>query len=300
MPWPLSTSGKILVTGARGQLAQALARHGTTRIQLTGRPDFDFDRPETLEATLEAYAPSAVINAAAWTAVDLAEREPQAAARANTTGPERLARLCAQRQIPLLHVSTDYVFDGTKGAPYIETDPVSPRSVYGRTKAEGEKAVLAACPCSVIVRTAWLYSAYGDNFLKKILSAGATNPVLRIVDDQYGNPTNADDLAVALLSILTRIEQHGWHPDYAGLYHASGCGSTTWHGMATAALEIAAARGSSMPDVLAIRAEDWPTPARRPVDTRLDCTKLSLVFGLALPAWEKSLEQVVAQIINAS
>lgn len=292
--------GKILVTGGSGQLAQALARHGGPNIRLTGRPDFDFDRPETLAATLAAYNPSAVINTAAWTSVDLAENEAESVTRANVTGPALLAQLCAQRQIPLLHISTDYVFDGTKGTPYTETDPVSPRSVYGRTKAEGESAVLAACPYGIILRTAWLYSADGNNFVKTILKAGTTNPVIRVVNDQYGNPTSTDDLAVSLLSIIIRIEQQGWRQDYTGIYHATGHGSTTWHDMATAAFKIAAEHGRPMPDILAIRTEDWPTSAQRPADTRLDCTKLSRMFGLTLSAWEKSLEKVITQIINAS
>ena len=299
MHMPSLPGGKILVTGARGQLAQALARHGSTRVQLVGRPDFDFDRPETLDATLTAHNPSAVINAAAWTAVDLAESEQEAATRANTVGPVLLAQLCAQRRIPFLHISTDYVFDGTKGTPYTETDLPSPCSAYGRSKAEGEKAILAVCPYGIILRTAWLYSASGSNFVKTILRAGATNPVIRVVDDQHGNPTSADDLAVVLLSILTHIEQHGWCSDYAGLYHASGHGATTWYGLAVAALESAAEQGQRLPQILAIRTEDWPTPARRPMDTRLDCTKLFRVFGLRLPAWEKSLRLVVPQVLNA-
>ncbi len=292
-----SVGGKILVTGGQGQLAQALVRHGASRVQLVGRPDFDFECLKTLEVVMAANNPSAVINAAAWTAVDLAESEPAAAARANIAGPELLARLCAQRSIPLLHISTDYVFDGAKGAPYIETDLTSACSVYGRTKAEGEKAVLAACSQSMIVRTAWLYSALGKNFVKTILMAGAKNPTLRVVDDQYGNPTSADDLAVALLSIMTRIEQTGWHKDYGGIYHASGSEATTWHGLAMSALQIATTHGWPMPDVQAIATRDWPTPSCRPMDTRLDCAKLAEVFSVVMPSWKNSLEPIIEQVI---
>lgn len=291
-----SEGGPILVTGGTGQLATSLVTLGGPRIHCVGRPGFDFDKPETLAATLEAVKPVAVINAAAWTAVDLAEKEPEAAARANTSGPAELARLCAQQNIPLIHVSTDYVFSGDKGTPYVETDAVSPDTVYGSTKAEGEKQALAANPKTLIFRTSWVYSAHGKNFVRTMLNAGAKNPALKVVGDQKGNPTSSDDLARAILSVLAILEKDGWKDDFAGIYHVCGTGETTWHGLAVEALKDAADHGQAMPTVTAIRTEDWPTPAKRPADSRMDNSKLTRVFGITMPAWEESVKKVVNQI----
>ncbi|MCX2560494.1 dTDP-4-dehydrorhamnose reductase [Acetobacter farinalis] len=288
--------GPVLVTGGKGQLATSLVNLGGPRIHCVGRPDFDFDKPETLAATLEAIKPVAVVNAAAWTAVDLAESELEGAARANATGPEELARLCAQRGIPLIHISTDYVFAGDKGAPYVETDPVSPETVYGRTKADGESRALAANPRTIVLRTSWVYSAHGKNFVRTMLNAGAKNPALKVVGDQQGNPTSSDDLAEAILSILAILEKDGWKEEFAGIYHACGTGETTWHGLAVATLQDAATHGQTMPDVTAIRTEDWPTPAKRPADSRMDNSKLKRVFGVTMPAWRDSVKKTVHQI----
>lgn len=290
--------GPILVTGGTGQLATSLVNLGGPRIKCVGRPAFDFDKPETLAATLDAVKPVAVVNAAAWTAVDLAETEQAGAARANTSGPAELARLCAERDIPLIHVSTDYVFSGDKGAPYVETDAVSPETVYGSTKAEGEKLALAANPKTLIFRTSWVYSAHGKNFVRTMLNAGAKNPALKVVGDQKGNPTSSDDLARAILSVLAIIEKDRWKADFAGIYHVCGTGDTTWHGLAVAALKDAAAHGQAMPEVSAIRTQDWPTPAKRPADSRMDNSKLTRVFGVTMPAWEDSVKQTVDQIFT--
>lgn len=292
--------GPILVTGGAGQLASSLVACGGPRIHRVGRPEFDFDRPETITSIFGRVAPAAVVNAAAWTAVDAAEADPDGATRANRDGPALLAQLCGEAGIPLIHVSTDYVFDGDKGAPYVETDPTSPTGVYGRTKAEGEQAVLAACPRAVVLRTSWVYSATGKNFVRTMVNAGAKNPTLRVVGDQCGAPTSADDLAAAIIDILSLIETGGWKNIYAGIYHAAGTGETTWHGLAVAALQAAARHGRTMPEVIAIRTEDWPTPARRPADSRLDCSKLERVFGVSLPAWHRSLPPTVDRLLAAA
>ena len=292
--------GSILVTGGTGQLASSLVACGGSRVHRVGRPDFDFDRPETISETFRRVTPAAVVNAAAWTAVDAAEADPEAAARANRDGPALLAKLCAEAGIPLIQVSTDYVFDGDKGKPYVETDPTSPTGVYGRTKAEGEQAALTACPYTIVLRTSWVYSATGKNFVRTMINAGAKNPTLKVVGDQHGAPTSADDLAAAIIDILALIESGGWKQAYAGIYHAAGTGETTWHGLAVAALEAAARHGRKMPEVIAIRTEDWPTPARRPADSRLDCDKLERVFGVRLPAWRQSLALTVDRLLDAS
>ena len=292
-------AGPILVTGGNGQLATSLVETGDERIRRVGRPEFDFDQPDTIEEVFEAYLPSVVVNAAAHTAVDLAEKEPEASERANHTGPARLAALCAEAGIPLIHVSTDYVYDGRKGAPYVETDPTAPTGVYGRTKREGEEAVLAANPQSIVLRTSWVFSPYGKNFIKTMLGAQLKTSKLKVVADQHGSPTSAPDLADAIMAIIARIETEGFDPAWAGIYHAANTGTTTWHGLAMATFEEAERHGRTMPEVAAIATADWPTPAARPADTRLDCTKLDRTFGVRLPDWRPSLARTVDEVLAA-
>ena len=244
-----------------------------------------------------------MINAAAYTAVDAAEAAPDAAARANATGPGVVAQACRALGIGLIHVSTDYVFDGTKGAPYTEQDAISPTGIYGATKLAGEQNVLAAHPGAVILRTSWVYAPRGRNFLLTMLGAARRAPRLRVVADQTGCPTNADDLAAATLAVANRLllrdAREGGEQDLGGIYHAAGQGETTWHGLASAIFAHAAALGWPAPPVDAITTADWPTPARRPADSRLDCGKLHRVFGVALPDWRVSLGPAVASACAA-
>lgn len=287
----------ILVTGGTGQLAGALAELAEGRpLMRVGRTEFDFDRPASLGGCLRAADPWLVVNAAAWTAVDAAEAEPEAAARANRDGPAELARLCAASGIRLIHVSTDYVFDGTKGAPYREDDAPNPTGVYGATKLAGEQAVRAACPEATILRTSWVYAPTGRNFVRTMLAAARRTDRLRVVADQKGCPTEAGDLARAILRLADRIAAG---TDAAGIYHAAGEGWTTWHGLACAVFEAAGPLGWPAPRVEAITTADWPTPARRPADSRLDCTRLHARFGIALPPWRDTLRRVVARIVTA-
>ena len=284
----------ILVTGGTGQLASALAAAvGVVRV---GRPDFNFDRPETVEAAFRAAAPRLVVNAAAYTAVDGAETDADAAYRANRDGPALLARLCAQADIPLIHVSTDYVFDGNKTDPYVETDPVAPQGVYGASKLAGENAVMASGAKAIILRTAWVYAATGKNFVRTMLTVGKTRPRLTVVGDQHGCPTTAADLADAILAIIARIDTTGWQPAYRGVFHAAGSGATTWHGLAVATFEEAGRHGANVPEVGPILTADWPTPAKRPANSRLNCTRLHDVFGIRLPHWRESLTRTVNEI----
>ncbi|HUW80235.1 MAG TPA: dTDP-4-dehydrorhamnose reductase, partial [Acidocella sp.] len=209
-----------------------------------------------------------------------------------------LAELCAAAGIPFIHVSTDYVFDGAKGAPYVEDDETNPTGVYGATKRDGEAAILENTTAkAVILRTAWVYAAHGKNFARTMLNAGRKMPTLRVVADQRGTPTAASDLAAVILGIVDKIGQTGWRDDYRGIFHATGAGETTWYGFATAIFEEAAALGQSPPEVLPIATADWPTPARRPADSRLDCAKLTRVFGVSLPHWRGSLGPVVQQLL---
>ena len=288
----------ILVTGGAGQLATAMVQEGGHAVRRIGRPEFDFDRPAAIAACVAAVRPGIMVNAAAWTAVDAAEADPVAAGRANRDGPATLAALCADAGIPLIHVSTDYVFDGAKGTPYVESDPTSPTGVYGATKLEGEQAVLAACPRAIVLRTSWVYSAAGKNFVRTMLGAALKTDRLRVVADQQGCPTSARDLAAGILAIVARLRE-GWQDGYAGVFHAAGAGSTTWHGLAGAVFEDAKLHGHPVPAVDAIATADWPTPARRPPDSRLDCTRLHQVFGVRLPDWRASVTRTVAELLSA-
>jgi dTDP-4-dehydrorhamnose reductase len=286
----------ILVTGGNGQVATELADRSQQVIRV-GRPDFDFDRPETIASVFGQTRPSLVVNAAAWTAVDAAETEEEAALRANRDGPSEMTRLCATAGVPLIHLSTDYVFDGQKGAPYIETDPTCPTGVYGSSKLAGERVVLQY-DRAIVLRTSWVYAAVGKNFVRTMLAAAQKTNTLKVVADQQGCPTNAADLANAILAIAERITSV-WRPEYAGLFHAAGTGSTTWHGLAMATFEEAVRHGYPIPTVIPISTVDWPTPAKRPADSRLDCTKLAKVFDVRLPSWRPSLARTVDVIATA-
>ncbi|MGC1410964.1 MAG: dTDP-4-dehydrorhamnose reductase [Acetobacteraceae bacterium] len=292
----------ILVIGVTGQLAVSLAEAAPSRglaVECVGPPRLDFDRPESVRETFAASAPWLVINAAAYTAVDAAEDDAAAAFRVNRDGPRELARLCEVAGIPLIHVSTDYVFDGLKGAPYVETDAVSPQGVYGASKLAGEQAVLAECSRGIVVRTSWLYSPIGNNFVRTMLAAGQRHRHLRVVADQCGCPTSAPDLARAILGIAVRLTSDGWQRRYAGIYHAAGTGAATWHELATATFAAAVSHGVPVPTIAPIVTDEWPTRAKRPPDSRLDCGKLATVLGLRLPPWQDGLTRTVEAIFAA-
>jgi len=285
-----------LVTGGSGQLAQALRRAAPGMARVVGRPALDFDHPDTLRALFEP-PPKLLINAAAYTAVDAAEADADAARRANTDGPALLAELCARHNTQLIHISTDYVFDGEKGSPYAEDDAPNPTGVYGASKLAGERAVLETLPSAVILRTSWVYAAHGKNFVRTMLNAARKGHSLRVVADQRGCPTNADDLAAAIVKIAGRLRAAD--AEAGGVYHACGNGHTTWHGFACAIIEAGRQHRWPAPAVLPIATTDWPTPARRPPDSRLDCTKLRARFAVALPPWQPSLARTVAAIVAA-
>jgi dTDP-4-dehydrorhamnose reductase len=293
-----SGSGPILVTGGSGQLARALeAAAGGRNLVRVGRPEFDFDRLEAIPPLLDSITPALVVNAAAYTAVDQAETDREAAWRTNCEGPGVLAQWCAKAGVPLIHISTDYVYDGLKGAPYEEDDPTSPMGVYGASKLAGEHAVQASGAAAIILRTSWVYAASGKNFVLTMLNAARKTNRLRVVADQRGCPTLAADLADAILAIADRVAEEGWNAQWQGIYHAAGSGETTWHGFAQAIFARAARHGLPRPEVAAITTQDWPTPARRPPDSRLDCGKLFRTFGLRLPPWEESLARTVDVIL---
>jgi len=290
----------ILCTGGSGQLGHALQTLAAARcmnLTAVSRPEFDFERHETIDSCFAAAKPEFVINAAAYTAVDAAEQNIAAAVAGNHTGPLRLAQLCAGADIPFIHISTDYVFNGEKAAPYVETDPTAPTGVYGRTKRDGELAVLAACPKTIILRTAWVYSSHGKNFARTMLTAARKVAQLKVVSDQRGTPTAAVDLAAAILDITTKLQENGWQESDAGIYHATSTGETTWYGFATAIFEAAVPCGLTPPSVTPISTADWPTPAKRPADSRLDCAKLARHFGVTMPDWRSALPAIVAELM---
>ncbi|MDE8347874.1 MAG: dTDP-4-dehydrorhamnose reductase [Acidocella sp.] len=289
----------ILITGGSGQLGHALQGLAAQRglaFSAVSRPQFDFENPQSVAACFAAAQPWLVVNAAAYTAVDAAETNLQAAKAGNHTGPLQLAALCTAAGIPLIHVSTDYVFDGNKGQPYTEDDVPSPTGVYGRTKRDGETAILATAAKAIIVRTAWVYGAYGKNFARTMLNAAHKTNALRVVADQRGTPTAAPDLAAAILHIVSIVQTSGWQPAYRGIYHATGSGETSWYGFAQA-IFAATPAGFPRPSVTPITTADWPTPARRPVDSRLDCSKITKTFGVSLPAWQASLPPIISALI---
>jgi dTDP-4-dehydrorhamnose reductase len=236
-----------------------------------------------------------VVNAAAYTAVDRAEDESIAAFGINALAAERIATACSASSIPMVHVSTDYVFDGMKDSPYREDDATGPINAYGCSKLEGEQRVAEACDRHIILRTAWLYSPWGVNFVKTMLRLAADRPAIRVVDDQRGSPTYAPHLATIALALATRAAARSCDTRW-GIYHAADAGETTWFGLAREIFRCAAAYGLQAPALTAVATGDYPTRARRPANSRLNCDKLRSVFGLEFPEWRVGVQACVARL----
>ena len=281
---------KILVFGRIGQLGSALAEVLSDRYEtrFIDQPELDLTVPERVRDHVQTYLPSIVINAAAYTAVDRAETEPELAHIINARAPGSLAYACDEAGAVLIHYSTDYVFDGTASMPYTETAAVAPTGVYGQSKLAGEIAVASATQRYVILRTAWLYSAVGHNFVKTMLKLADSGQPVRVVADQVGSPTYAQDLARVTRSIIEVLNSS--REDCFGLYHVTNTGTTSWHGLAQEIFRLAAHQ-----DVVVqpISTEEYPTPAPRPAYTALDCSKLERVFGLTLPSWRDALARCI-------
>ncbi|MFL6586037.1 MAG: dTDP-4-dehydrorhamnose reductase [Luteimonas sp.] len=291
----------LLVFGANGQVGQELLRAlaplgavaGTTRTGTlpdgSGCLTADFSDPGSVVALLDTTRPTRVINAAAYTAVDKAESESAAAQAANAETPGAIARWCAAHAVPLVHYSTDYVFDGSGTRPYLPDAATAPLGVYGASKLAGEDAIRAAGGRHLIFRTAWVYAAHGQNFLRTMLRVGAERDVLRVVADQIGTPTPAALIADVTAQILRDVTSA------SGTWHLTATGETSWHGFAQAIFEGAVERGlmTRAPMVEAITTADYPTPARRPAYSRLDTTTLERDFGIALPDWQAALGDVL-------
>lgn len=292
---------KPLITGAEGQLGRELVRQAAARgwqAVTMGRADLDITMAADVEKRLCAVVPDVVINAAAYAQVDRAESDEKAAFAVNAQGPAHLARACRLVDRPLIHVSTDYVFDGGKRTAYLETDPIAPLGVYGRSKAAGEAAVTAGLHRHIIVRTAWLYGVDGTNFVKTMLEAGRRHATLRVVADQWGCPTSAADLASALLDIAVALKE-GSVPDPWGIYHFCGRGRTTWHGFAEKIFELAGQRMElAVTQVAPITTDQWPTPTKRPAWSVLDCGKIARCFGIVPRPWELGLKEVLERLLG--
>lgn len=290
---------RVLVFGADGQLGRELRDVAEARpIQFVGlsRADADVTRDADVAHAIADHAPAVVINAAAYTAVDCAEDEPTKALAANGKAPGTIAAACTASGIPLVHVSTDYVFDGSKTGAYTEADPVAPLGAYGRSKEEGERAVRAALDRHVIVRTSWVYGPHGGNFLKTILRLAGERDVLRVVADQRGCPTATRDLAEGLLVAAARAA--AGDPVW-GTYHLAGRGVTTWHEFASAIVDHAARFTGRRPAVQPIATADFPTKAKRPANSELDSTRFAQTFGFVAAPWRERVAEVVARLLAA-
>jgi dTDP-4-dehydrorhamnose reductase len=291
---------KILVFGAGGQIGREVCRAAWPpryAILPLDRKAVDITKSAAVSAILDRETPDLAINLAAFTAVDRAESEPEAAWAVNCAGAAHIAAACDESATPLIHLSTDYVFDGRKTEPYREGDAVGPLGVYGRSKEAGERAVRAAAAWHVILRTAWVFGAYGANFVKTMLRFAAQRPVLRVVADQRGCPTAAADIAAALIVIAEYIERSEakW-----GTYHFVGAGAASWHGFAEAIFDLAAPQLAARPQVEPISTDQYPTPARRPMNSVLDCRKIAEAFGIRPPPWRAGLASVVREVLDAA
>jgi dTDP-4-dehydrorhamnose reductase len=291
----------LLIVGGKGQLGRELsdeARRQNNAIVAVGREELDITQADAVRRLIGEAVPRAIINCAAYTAVDKAENDSDAAHAINALGPEYLGRAAAELDIPFLHVSTDYVFDGGKSGAYTEDDPVAPLGVYGRTKEEGERRVRDTHSKHIILRTSWVYGLYGNNFLKTMLRLSRERDELRVVADQRGCPTATIDIARALLA--TESAARAGRVDW-GTYHFAGMGVTTWHGFAHEIVSTAAAAagGRSVP-VVPIDTKDYPTPAKRPANSELDSARFVGTFGYKSPPWQERTRQIVEALHAAA
>jgi dTDP-4-dehydrorhamnose reductase len=288
----------LLVFGAAGQLGREIlklaAERGLETAGLTRR-EADITDAAAIARAVAAVTPRLIVNTAAYTDVDKAESEPAAAEAINSEGAGTVARLAAAAGVPVIHLSTDYVFDGTKTGPYVETDPIAPLGVYGKTKASGEAKVRAAAPRHVILRTAWVFGQFGNNFLKTMLRLARERDRLRVVADQHGCPTSTVDIAEAVLAVdrLISAGQPAW-----GTYHFAGSGATSWHGFAEMIVAAQAKTTGRAPPVEAIVTIDYPAPARRPANSELDSSRFAAKFGYRAQTWQARTAETVACLLE--
>jgi dTDP-4-dehydrorhamnose reductase len=293
----MSEQQHILVTGGAGQVGlelQKAAWPAGVVLHAPGREALDLASPASIAVQFEKTRFAAVINAAAWTAVDKAETQVAETFAANAIGPALLADATREAGIPLIQVSTDYVFDGEKADPYVESDDVAPLGVYGASKLAGEMAVRLGNPRSVVLRTAWVLSAHRTNFLKTMLRLAAQRPALRVVDDQFGCPTSARDIAETLRTIALRMIGEADAP--TGVYHFVNAGETTWAGLAREIFRLQRAAGAVAAEVEGIPAVDYPTPARRPRNSRLSTDKIRADYAIHPRPWDVTVAEILAEL----
>ncbi|MER9952313.1 dTDP-4-dehydrorhamnose reductase [Mesorhizobium sp. M0047] len=291
---------RLVVTGREGQVAASLLEAGQRRagveVVAIGRPELDLARPDMVSEAIAAAKPDIVVSAAAYTAVDQAEDEPDLAFAVNAVGAGKVAEAARRLGVPVVHLSTDYVFDGSKDSAYVETDATAPASVYGASKLAGEQAVAAANPHHLILRTAWVYSPFGKNFVKTMLRLAADRDEIAVVADQWGNPTSALDIADAILHAAAQL-----HDDKSfgasGIYHLAGTGETNWSGFARHILDTSRVSGGPWARVRDIATMDYPTKARRPASSWLSSAKFASAFGWDAPDWRQSTEAVVRRLV---
>ncbi|TIV59858.1 dTDP-4-dehydrorhamnose reductase [Mesorhizobium sp.] len=292
---------RLAVTGREGQVAASLveAARGRDGVEVVavGRPALDLARPDTVLAALEATRPEIVVSAAAYTAVDQAEDEKDLAFAVNAIGAGKVAEAAARLGVPVIHLSTDYVFDGTKDGAYVETDPTAPLGVYGASKLAGEEAVAAANPRHLILRTAWVYSPFGKNFVKTMLRLSTDRDEISVVADQWGNPTSALDIADAILHAAARLQDDKNFAAF-GVYHLAGEGETNWSGCARHVMGASRALGGPHARVRDIATVDYPTKALRPANSRLSSVKFEDVFQWRAPPWRASVEAVASRLVG--
>ena len=291
---------RVVVTGREGQVASALAERARDDIEIVrlGRSELDLaGPPDAIVSAIGQARPELVVSAAAYTQVDKAETEPDLAFATNERGAGAVARAARELGVPIVHLSTDYVFDGLKSAPYVEADSTRPTGVYGASKLAGEHAVLEENADSVVLRTAWVYSPFGSNFVKTMLRLAADRDEVAVVADQRGNPTNALDIADGIIAVARNLATSD-DPELRGVFHMAGSGDASWAELAEATFAASAARGGPSAAVRRIDAAEYPTAARRPENSRLDCGKLARVHGITLPDWHNVLERVVSRLLQ--
>jgi len=292
---------RIVVTGREGQVVRSLlerARGSDFHIELLARPELDLGGPpELVVEAVKAAEPDVLISAAAYTQVDKAEGERTIAFAVNEQGPRALARAARALDVPLVHLSTDYVFEGAKTSPYVENDATLPTGVYGASKLAGEQAVLEEHRNSAILRTAWVYSPFGANFVKTMLRLARDREEIGVVADQRGNPTSALDIASGVLRVTANLVS-GDDASQRGVFHMTAAGDASWAEFAEAIFSASAEAGGPTARVRPIRTEDYPTPAQRPANSRLDSSKLADAHGVRLPEWRSSLKQVVERLVQ--
>lgn len=292
---------RLLVTGREGQVATALAEAATPGVAVIacGRPELDLERPEGVLSAIAGHAPDIIVNAAAWTAVDQAENEPARAFATNEAGAGAVAAAAARLGVPLIQISTDYVFDGALDRPYREDDPTGPTGVYGASKLAGERAVATVQSDHAILRTAWVYAPMGRNFLRTMLRLAETRDEVAVVADQSGTPTYAPDIAGGVLAVARNLLAWPGDPRLRGVFHMSAGGETTsWAGFAEAIFDGLARRGGRRVAVRHITTAEYPTPARRPASSRLDCARLAATHGVALPDWRTGVERCLDRLVG--